>query len=99
MLRSETKRREQVERNLDQLLRKLTTPKSTAPAPGQKVLFALIVGLLAAYVAVRLVVPTVLRLLRPALFLVAVLIAVRLLYPTQVCSIELVANLPYVCAR
>lgn len=39
MLRSETKRREQVERNLDQLLRKLTAPKSTTPAPGQKVLF------------------------------------------------------------
>jgi transposase len=39
MLRSETKRREQVERNLDQLIRKLTAPKSTAPAPGQKVLF------------------------------------------------------------
>lgn len=39
MLRSETKRREQVERNLDQLLRKLTAPKSTSPAPGQKVLF------------------------------------------------------------
>ncbi|WP_421997907.1 hypothetical protein [Reyranella sp.] len=60
---------------------------------------AVIVGLLAAYVVVRLVVPTVLRLLRPALFLVAVLIAVRLLYPAQVCSVELVANLPYLCAR
>ena len=39
MLRKETKRREEVERNMDLLLRKLTTPKSTLPAPGQKELF------------------------------------------------------------
>lgn len=39
LLRKETKRREQVERNLDVLLRKLTSTKSHEPAPGQKVLF------------------------------------------------------------
>ncbi len=39
MLRRETRRREEVERNLDLLLRKLTSSKSVASAPGQKVLF------------------------------------------------------------
>src|SRR5262245_322409 len=41
MLRNETKRREEVERNLDLLLRKLTAPKSVLPSAGQKTLFDL----------------------------------------------------------
>lgn len=39
MLRSETKRREEVERNLDLLLRKLSSSKTVAPSAGQKTLF------------------------------------------------------------
>jgi transposase len=39
MLRKETKRREEVERNLDVLLRKLTAPKSLPACAGQKTLF------------------------------------------------------------
>jgi transposase len=39
MLRKETKRREEVERNMDLLLRKLTASRSTIPSPGQKPLF------------------------------------------------------------
>lgn len=41
MLRNETKRREEVERNLDLLLRKLTSSKSVPPSAGQKTLFDL----------------------------------------------------------
>ena len=58
---------------------------------------AVVVGLLLAYVAVRAIVPPVLRLLRPALFLVFVLVAVRLLYPAQFCSIELLSRVPVLC--
>jgi hypothetical protein len=58
---------------------------------------AVIVALLAAYLALRSVVPAVLRLLRPALFLVVVLIGVRLLFPAETCSIELLARLPFLC--
>ena len=55
---------------------------------------AVIVGLLAAYLALRSVVPAVLRMLRPGLFLVIVLLAVWALFPTEVCSIEFLAKLP-----
>lgn len=39
LLRHETKRREDVERNMDLLLRKLNAPRSTAPVPGHRFLF------------------------------------------------------------
>lgn len=39
LLRKETQRREDVERNMDLLLRKLNAPRSTAPVPGQRLLF------------------------------------------------------------
>jgi multisubunit Na+/H+ antiporter MnhE subunit len=58
---------------------------------------AVILGLLAAYLALRLVVPTVLRLLRPGLFIVIVLIGVWALFPAEICSIELLSRLPLLC--
>jgi hypothetical protein len=62
-------------------------------------LLAVIVGLLAAYLALRLVVPTVLRLLKPALLIVIVLLGLWAVYPTETCSIELLARLPLLCRR
>ena len=58
---------------------------------------AVIVGLLAAYFALRSLVPAVLRMLRPGLFLVIVLLAVWALFPTEVCSIDFVSTLPLLC--
>ena len=58
---------------------------------------AVVVGLLVAYWALSALVPTVLRLLRPLLFLAFVLTAVWALYPKEVCSIF--AGLPLLCAR
>lgn len=58
---------------------------------------AIIVGLLAAYFALRSLVPAVLRMLRPGLFLVIVLLAVWALFPTEVCSIDFVSTLPLLC--
>jgi hypothetical protein len=60
---------------------------------------AVIVGLLAAYLALRSVVPTVLRLLRPGLFLVIVLLGVWALFPAETCSIDLLSRLPLLCRR
>lgn len=58
---------------------------------------AVIVGLIVAYVALRSVVPAVLRLVRPAFFLVIVLLGVRALFPAETCSIELLSRLPFLC--
>lgn len=58
---------------------------------------AVIVGLLAAYLALRSVVPAILKLLRPALFLLVVLIGVWALFPGETCSIELLSRLPLLC--
>jgi multisubunit Na+/H+ antiporter MnhE subunit len=58
---------------------------------------AVIVALLAAYFALRSVVPAVLRMLRPGLFLVIVLLGVWALFPTEVCSIEFLSRLPLLC--
>jgi hypothetical protein len=58
---------------------------------------AVIVGLLAAYLGLRSIVPAVLRMLRPALFLVIVLLGVWALFPAQTCSIELISRLPFLC--
>ena len=58
---------------------------------------AVIVALLAAYFALRSVVPAVLRMLRPGLFIVIVLLGVWALFPAETCSIELLARLPLLC--
>ena len=60
---------------------------------------AVILGLLVAYLALRMMVPAVLRILRPFLFLAIVLAAVWALYPTETCSIEFVSKLPFLCTR
>ena len=60
---------------------------------------AVIVALLVAYVALRSVVPAVLRILRPGLFVVIVLLGVWALFPTETCSIELLSRLPLLCRR
>lgn len=60
---------------------------------------AVVLGLFVAYLALRAIVPTVLRLLRPALFIIVVLIAVWALFPAETCSIEFLARLPMLCAR
>ena len=62
-------------------------------------LLAVIVGLLVAYLALRMMVPAVLRILRPFLFLAIVLLAVWALYPTETCSIEFLSKLPFLCTR
>ena len=58
---------------------------------------AVVVALLAAYFALRLVVPAVLRMLRPGLFLVIVLLGLWALFPTEICSIEVLSRLPLLC--
>ena len=60
---------------------------------------AVVVGLLVAYWALRVMLPAVLRILRPFLFIALVLGAVWAIYPTEVCSIEFLSKLPVVCAR
>jgi hypothetical protein len=60
---------------------------------------AVIVVLLVAYFALRSVVPAVLRMLRPGLFLVIVLLAVWALFPIEICSIEFLSRLPLLCRR
>ena len=60
---------------------------------------AAVVGLLVAYWALRAIVPTVLRILRPVLFLAIVLAAVWALFPAETCSIEFLSRLPVLCAR
>ncbi len=60
---------------------------------------AVVVGLLVAYWALRVMVPAVLRILRPFLFLAIVLAAVWALFPTETCSIEFLSKLPLLCVR
>jgi hypothetical protein len=60
---------------------------------------AVIVGLLVAYLALRSVVPTVLRLLKPALFILIVLLGLGAVFPTETCSIEVLSRLPLICRR
>ena len=56
-------------------------------------------GLLVAYWALRVMVPALLRILRPFLFLAFVLAAVWVLYPAETCSIEFLSRLPLLCPR
>ena len=60
---------------------------------------AVIVGLLVAYLALRSVVPTVLRLLKPALLILIVLLGLSAVFPTETCSIEVLSRLPLICRR
>ncbi len=60
---------------------------------------AVIVALLAAYLALRSVLPAVLRMLRPGLFIVIVLLGVWALFPAETCSIEVLSRLPLLCRR
>jgi multisubunit Na+/H+ antiporter MnhE subunit len=60
---------------------------------------AVLVALLAAWLVVRAVVPTLLRLLRPAFLIAIVLLAIWALYPAETCAIEFLSKLPLLCAR
>jgi multisubunit Na+/H+ antiporter MnhE subunit len=60
---------------------------------------AVVVGLVVAYWALRVMVPAVLRVLRPILFLAIVLTAVWALFPAETCSIVLLSKLPVLCAH
>ena len=60
---------------------------------------AVIAGLLIAYLALRSVVPTVLRLLKPALLILIVLLGLWTVFPTEICSIEVLSKLPLICRR
>lgn len=60
---------------------------------------AVVIGLLVAYWGLRVVLPTVLRILRPVLFLVIVLAAVWVLFPNETCSIEILSKVPLICAK
>lgn len=66
---------------------------------GQYRVLAVVLGLLVAYWALRVLVPAMLRILRPFLFIAIVLAAVWALYPAEVCSIEVLSKLPVICVR
>jgi hypothetical protein len=60
---------------------------------------AVIAGLLVAYLALRSIVPTILRLLKPALLILVVLLGLWAVFPTETCSIEVLSRLPLICRR
>lgn len=60
---------------------------------------AVVVGLLIAYWALQIVLPVVLRVLRPVIFLAIILVAVWALFPAEVCSLEMLSKIPKICAR
>ncbi len=60
---------------------------------------AVVIGLLLAYWALQVLLPVVLRVLRPSIFLAIILAAVWALFPTEVCSIEMLSKIPRICAR
>ena len=60
---------------------------------------AVILGLLIAYLALSSIVPTVLRLLKPALLILIVLLGLWAVFPTETCSIEVLSRLPLICRR
>jgi len=65
----------------------------------QQRVLAAVIGLLLAYGVLRLVVPTLLRILRPALVVALGLLALWAIFPAETCSIEFLATLPVLCAR
>jgi hypothetical protein len=67
-------------------------------SPEYRVL-AIAVALALAYWMLRVAVPVVVRVLRPALIMAFVLAAVWTLFPEATCSIEVLSKLPVVCAR
>ena len=60
---------------------------------------AVVVGLLVGYRALQFLLPVVLRVLRPFIFLAIILAAVWALFPTEVCSLEVLSKIPKLCAR
>lgn len=60
---------------------------------------AVVVGLLVAYWALRVMLPAMLRILTPFIFLALLLGAVWMLYPAETCSVEILSKLPIICAR
>ncbi len=60
---------------------------------------AVVVGLLVGYWALRIVLPTVLRILRPVIFLAFVFVGVWALFPTETCSFEVLSKVPVLCAK
>ncbi|OYY34426.1 MAG: hypothetical protein B7Y08_27850 [Rhodospirillales bacterium 24-66-33] len=60
---------------------------------------AVVVGLLAAYWVLQLLLPVVFRVLRPFIFLAVILAAVWALFPTETCSIEILSKIPKLCVR
>ena len=60
---------------------------------------AVVIGLLLAYWALQVLLPVVLRVLRPFIFLAIILAAVWALFPTETCSIEILSKIPMICAR
>jgi len=62
-------------------------------------ILAIAVALALTYWVLRVVVPAVVRVLRPVLIAVFVLAAIWALFPEATCSIEVLSKLPVVCAR
>lgn len=60
---------------------------------------AVVIGLLIAYWALQILLPVVLRVLRPVIFLAIILVAVWALFPAEVCSFEMLSKIPMLCAR
>lgn len=60
---------------------------------------AVVIGLLVAYWALQVLLPVMLRVLRPFIFLAIILAAVWALFPTETCSIEILSKIPMLCAR
>ncbi len=60
---------------------------------------AVVIGLLLAYWALQVLLPVVLRVLRPFIFLAIILAAVWALFPNEVCSLEMLSKIPKICAR
>ena len=60
---------------------------------------AVIVALLAAYLALRAVVPTLLRLPKSAVLILIALLGLWAVFPAEICSIEVLSRLPLLCRR
>jgi hypothetical protein len=60
---------------------------------------AIAVALAIVYWALRVVLPAVLRILRPAFFIAFILGAVWIFFPEATCSIGVISKLPVVCVR
>ena len=60
---------------------------------------AVVIGLFLAYWALQILLPVVLRVLRPFIFLAIILVAVWALFPAEVCSLQMLSNIPKLCAR